>query len=74
MKTIQLTVTQFSELYGTNAQSIRVQLNRGGSYPPILKVEKFGRAYMLTVLKSWVDAQNEYKNYMNGNSIANESK
>jgi hypothetical protein len=68
MKTLNLTVTEFAQLYGARPETVRQQLGRGATYPPILKVSRFGRAYKLTVLKSWVDAQKEYKNYMGGNN------
>jgi len=68
LKYEKLTVKEFAELSGIRPQTIRIQLNRGASYPSILKVgrSKFGNQYELTVLKSWVDSQKEYSFYMNG--------
>jgi len=66
MKTLNLTVTEFAQLYGSRPETVRQQLGRGATYPPIIRVSRFGRAYVLTVLKSWVDAQKEYSFYMNG--------
>jgi MarR-like DNA-binding transcriptional regulator SgrR of sgrS sRNA len=53
MKTIQISVKEFADLWGCTPRAVQATLKRGNSYTPIVAQKKIGKAWVLTVLKDW---------------------
>lgn len=57
MKTIQISVKEFSQLWGCTPRAVQATLKRGNSYTPIISQKQIGKAWVLTVLKEWYESK-----------------
>jgi hypothetical protein len=59
MKAVQITLREYCELAGYSYESgwVEKKLRNGDILTGMVKVSKFGKSYMITVLKTWYDGK-----------------
>jgi len=55
MKTIGITATQYAIKYGCSPRLIQRKCKKGDPLPHALKINKFGKSWMIHVLISWYE-------------------
>jgi len=56
MKTIQITASEYAKKWGCSPRHIQNKCKKGDPLPHALKIDKFGKSWMIHVLISWYES------------------